>query len=195
MQRKQNHTEAIYADDSEGEAMSFEEQKIANIWHGCLFVLTGHENRVASAVEMRWPGIRVRAVSAVKRRSQQGVKRLSVEVIMPGYVFFEAEENFIPTPPYPDGVIRFLTTVDGEWKLMGKDDEFAQWLLAHDGVLNLSQAHKEGERIVIHKGPLKELEGYILKIDRRNENALVQLEAGSKEIKAWLPFEIVDEEI
>jgi len=169
-----------------------EEQKNPGPWRGCLSCMSGQEARVASGVELQWPGVKARPVSAMKRRSSQGVKRLSAEVIMPGYVFFEAPEGFRPTPPYPDGVYRILTTVDGTWRLLGSDDAFARWLLGQDGLLNLSEAHRVGERIVIHSGPLKDLEGYILKIDRRNENGLVQLEVDGRQIRAWLPFEITE---
>jgi len=170
--------------------MPFSEKERLGRWRGCLFCMTGQENRVASMIEMLWPGAKAYSVSAAKRQSRSGVKSVETKVIMPSYVFFETDEGFLPTPPYPDGVIRVLTTMDGNWKLTGRDDEFARWLIAHEGVLNLSQAHQVGERIVIHQGPLKDLEGYIQKIDKRNGNGLVQLEVGGNQIRIWLPFEL-----
>lgn len=161
------------------------------LWRGCLFCKSGQENRTASLIEMWWPGVRACPVSAVKRRSVQGVKSLNMEVVMPGYVFFEAEEGFLPQSPMPDGVLRILTTVDGDWKLVGRDDEFARWLLSRSGEIEVSAAHYEGERIVVSGGPLKDLEGYITRIDRRNRNGLVELDIGSTHVRVWLPFELV----
>ena len=152
-------------------------------WRGCLFCMTGQEKRVASMIEMMWPSAKAYAVSAAKRRSRSGVKTIDIEVIMPGYVFFEADRGFSPTKPYPDGCIRMLTTADGGWELVGRDDDFAKWVIAHEGVLCLSQAHQVGERIVIHSGPLKDLEGYVQKIDKRNSNGLVQFEVGGNQIR------------
>ncbi len=161
-------------------------------WRGCLFCMTGKENQVASRIEILWPGAKAYSLSAIKRRSRKGVKSIETEVIMPSYVFFEVDEGFMPKPPFPDGVIRILKNTDMSWKLTGRDHRFARWVVAHKGVLKLSQAYKVGDRIVIHQGPLKDLEASILKIDRRNRNGLVQLEIGNKRVRSWLPFEIVE---
>ena len=183
------------ADESEGEAMPEIERRNVKLRRGCMFCMTGQENRVASLIQRDWPAAKAYSVSAAKRRSTKGVKRVDIEVIMPSYVFFEVEEGFRPMPPFPDGAIRILKTAEDDWELKGQDDEFAKWLLAHEGVLNLSLAHKVGDEIVIHQGPLKDFAGCILKIDRRNENGLVQLEVGGNQIRTWLPFEIIDTDI
>ena len=161
---------------------------------GCLFCQTGYEGRTAVIVEMQWPGAKARAVKAAKRRSRQGVKRLEMETLLPGYVFFEMDESFQPAMPHPDGVIRILTTIGGDWKLTGQDDAFARWVMQHEGRIEASRAHIVGERVVIHEGPLKDMEGSIIRIDKRNSNALVELQVGGQQVRTWLPFEIVEEQ-
>ena len=164
-------------------------------WYGCMFCISGHEQRGAQLVEMRWPGLKARAVSAYKRRSRGGVKSLQLEVVMPGYIFYEAEGDFRPEVPFPEGVLKALKTVDGSWKLMGRDEEFARWLLEKDGQIGVSKAHHVGEKVRIYQGPLKDLEGFVLRIDQRNQNAQIGLEVEGRTIKVWLPFEIVEDEV
>lgn len=172
--------------------MSFEGKETIKRRRGCLFCKTGAENRAALMAETLWPGVKARSVSAAKRHSKDGVKSIRMDVVMPGYVFFEADEGFLPTPPFPEDVLRLLTAVSGDWRLTGWDDAFARWLMEHDGVLQPSQAHREDGRIVIHAGPLKEFEEYVVRLDRRNANALVQLDVGGRQVRTWLPYEIVE---
>ena len=98
---------------SEGGATPFSEKESMNRCRGCMFYITGQENKVASLIERLWPGVRAYSVSAAKRRNRNGQRRIEMEVIMPSYVFFETDEDFLPIPPYPKGVIRLLTTLDG----------------------------------------------------------------------------------
>lgn len=176
------------ADDSEGEAMPF-------CWYGCFFCRTGQEVKLAQAAESRWPGMKACAVSALKRRSSEGVKTLNSEVMLPGYIFFETTEDCAPTAPFPEGILRLLTNLDGGFALSGQDEWFAKWVIGQNGEIGMSKAHRVGDHIQIQKGPLKDMEGYILRIDRRNRNGLVRLEVNGREIKAWLPFEIVENDV
>lgn len=161
-------------------------------WYGCIFCRTGMELKMADTAEIRWPGMRARAVCAMKRRSRDGVKTLQAEVIMPGYIFFAAEADCVPVQPLPEGMLRVLTTVDGDYALCGQDEWFAKWLLEQDGVIGQSAAHWVDEEIKILQGPLKDLEGYIIRIDKRNQNAQIELRVNGCRVKAWLPFEIIE---
>lgn len=163
-------------------------------WFGCMFCRSGQEIRLADTAELRWPGMKARAVCVLKRRSTGGVKSVGSEVMLPGYIFFEADDGFKPEPPLPDGILRILTTLDGDCALTGHDRWFAKWVLDQDGQIGMSRAHRVGDRVQIQKGPLKDLEGYIIRIDRRNRNGQIRLEMNGKEIKAWLPFEIIEED-
>lgn len=158
-------------------------------WYGCIFCRTGQELKLAETAQVRWPGLRARAVCAMKRRSNSGVKTMNPEVIMPGYIFFMARDDCAPMPPLPEGMLRILTSVHGGYALQGRDAWFAKWLIDQDGVIGASVAHRLDERVQILQGPLKELEGCIIRIDKRNQNAQVQLEVNGCKIKAWLPFE------
>ena len=162
-------------------------------WYGCMFCKSGQEIRLAAASEKCWQGMRARAVCALKRRSRNGVRSLENEVMLPGYIFYEADDGCRPKPPLPEGIFRILTTLDGDCRLLGRDEWFAGWVLKNDGEIGISHAHRVGDRIQIRQGPLKDLEGSILRIDRRNKNGQVRLEIEGREIKVWLPFELVDD--
>lgn len=158
-------------------------------WYGCFFCRTGQEIKLAETAQIRWPGLKARAVCAMKRRSSQGQRSMHPEVIMPGYIFFQAGERCAPVAPLPEGILKILTSVKGGHALMGDDAWFAKWLLDQDGVIGVSVAHRVDEKIRILQGPLKELQGSITRIDKRSRNAQVQLQVNGCRIQAWLPFE------
>ena len=55
------------------------------------------------------------------------------------------------------------------------------------------EAHKIGEKIVIVEGPLKDLEGQITRIDKRNRSGQVTVQFAGRQQKIWLGFDIVKE--
>lgn len=171
--------------------MPFSEEE----WYGCIFCRTGQELKLAETAQLRWPGLQARAVCAMKRRSKDGKKSIAPEVIMPGYIFYRANDACAPSPPLPEGMLRILTAVDGGYALAGQDAWFARWLLEQDGVIGVSQACSLNDRIYIQQGPLKDLHGSIIRIDRRNRNAQVQLEANGIILKVWLPFEYMESDV
>ena len=91
-------------------------------------------------------------------------------------------------------MIRILSMDAGVWQLQGEDERFARWLLGYDGLLSFSQAHREGDRIRILRGPLKDMEGRIVRVDKRGRSGQVLLNFNGREIAVWLGFELVEEE-
>lgn len=158
--------------------------------YGCLFCTSGREDHIASILEIDTPGLTARSVKAVKRRSTGGVKWYEDQIILPGYVFYAAPAGFHPGNVHPDGLIRYLTTVDGDTALTGSDEKFARWILGHDGLIGLSRARKTADGVEFTSGPLMELLKYVLRVDRRNRNALVHMELFEQHTtNIWLPFE------
>ena len=139
--------------------------------YGCVFCLTGKERLVANGVELFSKKARARAVCQTMRHTQKGVTTLRDDVVIPGYVFFEAPYDADVRELVPvDDLISVLSYSDGDWRLFGEDENYAKFIFKYDGVLSLSKAHKIGERIVIVEGPLKDLEGQITRIDKRNRS-------------------------
>ena len=162
--------------------------------YGCVFCITGKERLVANGIELFSRSARARAVCQTMRRTSSGVTTLHDEVVIPGYVFFEAPGNAELHDLIPgDDMISVLTYSDGDWRLFGEDENYAKFIFKYDGTLSLSTAHKIGDRIVIVDGPLKELEGMITRIDKRNRSGQVTVQFAGREQKIWLGFDIVKE--
>lgn len=160
---------------------------------GCIFCKTGSEEATARLLNSTPLMIRAFVPKKVEHRSENGVKSKVQKVLFPGYVFFHAEESWVPPMVlyHADYILRLLRTEEG-WQLKGDDEVFVQWLLDHDGLLDMSQAYQESTRVVIKSGPLKELEGIITKVDKHNRNGLVTIDLFGRKINVWLAFELVD---
>lgn len=162
---------------------------------GCLFCITGKECLVAMRVRTLYPEIRAVAVRKEKHLTREGRKLRAEAVLLPSYVFFEAPADAdVSALAELQDVIRILSMDAGVWQLRGGDERFARWLLSYDGLLSFSQAHREGDRIRILRGPLKDMEGRILRVDKRGRSGQVLLNFNGRDIPVWLGFELVEDE-
>ena len=108
-----------------------------NVAYGCVFCITVKENIVAECIEKTCPGVRATAARQMKHKSVNGKKSRQEGVIMPGYVFFEAESSVEPKLGFPsENIIRVLTTEKNQWRLIGGDRQFVEWLLSYNGLLD-----------------------------------------------------------
>lgn len=82
--------------------------------------------------------------------------------------------------------------MEGDWRLRGADEQFVRWLFRYDGLLSLSQAYRDGDRIRIISGPMKDVEGRIRRVDKRGCSGQVLLSFNGREIPTWLSFELID---
>ena len=163
-----------------------------NTAYGCLFCITGKEQNVAERVQAACPDVRAITMRKVKYRVCKKVRRTEEEIALPGYVFFQAPSYIEPVLVFPrQDVIRTLS-MEGDWRLRCADEQFARWLFRYDGLLSLSQAYREGDRIRIVSGPMKDVEGRIRRVDKRGCNGQVLLSFNGREIPTWLSFEIID---
>lgn len=162
--------------------------------YGCLFCTTGKEQLVSRGIEVVCPGVRTLVARQEKHKTIQGKKLRQTVILLPGYVFFQASCRTEPYVEFPrEHVLRLLTSgEDRQWRLAGDDERFAAWLFQNEGLLGFSKAYKEQDRIRILSGPLKDLEGKILRIDRRGRSGQVALEFNGRTIKVWLGFELID---
>ena len=160
--------------------------------YGCVFCMTGKEQSVAEQIQTRCPNVRATAMRQLKYQTCRKVKTRAEAVLLPSYVFFEAPSSMKPAAEFPmQNVIRVLSVDGGVWQLRGEDERFVQWLFRYNGLLGFSQAYKEGDRIKIMSGPLKDMEGKIRRVDRRGMSGQVVLSFCGKEIPVWLGFEMV----
>lgn len=161
------------------------------IYYGCVFCRTTREKAVARALEEQFPGLKATAVSQIKHKSEKGRKFSIEQVLLPGYVFFQSTNNsndFF----HIQNVIRVLKNSEGSWQLYGTDASFAHFVFEREGFIGISKARQVGDKVKICEGPLKDLEGCIVKIDRRSRNGQVEFRFDDRVWRVWLAFEMVE---
>lgn len=112
---------------------------------------------------------------------------------MPGYVFFDADTEPTWNRILKDSaVLKLLSYGDGEYALRGTDLEFIDWIKKNNGIIEMSSAVKVGSMIEFVAGPLKDMNGKIIKINRSRRQ--VQVSFGSENgiiSKVWCSMEFV----
>jgi len=127
----------------------------------------------APGEQLHWPrrNLRIR---------RQGVWRDSVASIFPGYLFLQVES--IAPPLYwklkrVPGFIRFLKDNQHIEPLNPRDREILTHFLSYGEIVQRSRVYfDQDKRIRVVSGPLKGMEGRIVKVDRRKGRARVRLE-------------------
>jgi transcriptional antiterminator NusG len=92
-----------------------------------------------------------------------------------------------------DGFIRFLRSNQDIVSLEGRDLEIVlHFILKTGSVAGISKVFfNESERIVVSEGPLKGLEGKIIKVDKRKGRAKIKLDLYGDAYVVDLGFEII----
>ncbi len=163
-----------------------------------LQVWTGEEKRFRAladrwlsshAVEVFWPrrSLRIR---------RAGVWRDTVAPIFPGYLFLQTEE--VTAALYAEvkrtsGFVRFLPSNEGVAPMDRADQDLLGHFLGFGEIVKKSTAFfDENRRIRIVAGPLKNLEGKIVRVDRRKGRARVRLELYENSFEVDFGFEALD---
>lgn len=161
--------------------------------YGCLFCRTEREARVVRTLENEISGAKAFPLNQYKHRSRNGVKTSILVPVLPGYVFFRTDRPVsVSYICRLANVIRVLCYANLTWELRDEDKRFAQWVFEQKGILHMSEARKIGDRVVITKGPLKDMEGSILKMDRHSRNGQVEIRFNNNVFHVWLPFEVLE---
>ena len=172
---------------------------------GCLFCKGGREADVIRHFGMAFPNGRAIAPTRTRiRRSSETAIEERVP-LLPGYVFFEIQEDETPahgivdatlkallTFSQIDSVLKLLRYSDGEWRLLGSDDLFAELLFRAGGNIGVSRAcFDKGDRIRILDGFLKDYEGNITSVNRKNRTVGVTVDLQGKKVTMRLGYELV----
>lgn len=176
--------------EKQGQFASLENDR----FYGGLFCATGKEQAVAERIMQTQPGVRAIVARREKHQTNHGRKTRIQVIALPSYVFFEASSDIVPTMMFAGAdVIRILTSGDGSWQLWGSDEQFVRWLFQYNGLIGFSKACREGDRIRILSGPLKDLEGYIKRVDKRGRSGQVSLNFNGRSTLVWLGFELIED--
>ena len=160
---------------------------------GCLFCRTGREETVLRLIERRDPGIRAIAPEKVRYRRMGGRAIEERARLFPGYIFFCADGDCQAGGlARMDDVLRLLRDADGDWRLKGDDGRIARALFENEGLIGLSKAYYEGDRIKVVSGFLKEFEGAISRVNHRARSAEIKIRLDDKTLTVWLGFELIE---
>ena len=127
---------------------------------------------------------------------KKGLNRTSLAPIFPGYVFYEANEvhpNIYRAFRQLTGFVRFLKDQDGLEALGGEDRELLLHFLSFGEVVDKSLVYFDEERrIRVKSGPMKGLEGRIVKVDKRKRRAKIRLSIYSDRFLVDFGFELLE---
>ena len=183
-------------------------EKIQKVMYsrGCFFCKSGMEADVIRHFNITFPnGKAIMATRTKIRRTREAAIEEHVP-LLPGYVFFEITEDGTPAPGIIDAilkallefsridsVLKLLRYSDGTWRLFGTDNLFAEMLFKTDGNIGLSQAYFDrGDRIRILSGFLKDYEGHITSVNRKNRIVEVSVNLQGKKVIMKLGYELVE---
>lgn len=163
-----------------------------NIYVYCVACDAGSEDSLKSDLEQRFPQAIVLFPLYDRKELKNGVWTVRSRPLMPGYVFIYSSIAIEAQAFYSCHRVKRLLgyAEEGyiEHTLAGKDLDFAQWVLFHNGHIGISRAMLVGDKTQIIDGPLKTYEGEILKIDRRRHSALMAVNMGEVRKNVWLSF-------
>jgi transcriptional antiterminator NusG len=127
-----------------------------------------------------------------------GKVKASLAAVFPGYIFIEAESDseIIASQWHfrrTEGFYRFLKSNRDITPLSGRDLELVLHFLKSAGqIAGKSVVYfDENSRIVVIEGPLKGLEGSIIKVDRRKGRAKIKLDMYNDSFAVDLAFEVM----
>jgi len=153
------------------------------MWH-VLFVMTNNEDKVVDFLRRQIQALNVDMPYKVFCPTRKlvhlckGEKTEVSRVLFPGYIFMEMEETAYFRRMLRRSTKFFTILRDGEWSFetMRQDEIDAISILLNDlGEIEFSSGLVEDDRVRVLSGPLKNYCGKILKINKRECKAKIQL--------------------
>ena len=159
----------------------------------CLYVLYGLEVLIANKFNQKFPDLLSLPILKYQHKSVNGVKTIIQKPMLSKYVFLYLPKDMNVYDLKIDGsTFKILNPKNDDGKLVGYDLKYALRMLQAGGIVDMSKAIKENDRVKIVSGPLKEVEAKIIKMDPRNRNAKVVVDFMGRSTEIWLPFEYMD---
>ncbi len=118
--------------------------------------------------------------------------------LLPGYLFLYLEDSEVIAPSLVKqerDVFKILRYTDGSMQLRGGDEEYALWVFQHKGRLKPSKVVlKEGLIIKVLEGPLADMKGRVVKLDKHHKRAVVAFMFAGAERTMNLSVEVLTPE-
>jgi transcription termination/antitermination protein NusG len=163
-----------------------------------IHVLTGSEDDFARRLLPVLGKDRLIVPKKLMPQRRRGLTRKVLQPLFPGYLFVYSE-NILDEPDIywairrTDGFIRFLRESAAPSPLSERDLSLIRHFISFGEFADTSKVtFDENDRIVVLEGPLKGLEGHIIKVDRRKGRAKVLLDIYDSPYPIDLGFEVVE---
>lgn len=167
----------------------------------CLYCKTGSEEKLVYLLkkDMRdYLNMELDVIfpTRIMNQRKRGVWKKVVQPLLPGYMFLYLPDEV----PFPIFIIKqerdaykVLRYSDGSLELKDADLQYANWVYNHGGLLKPSTVvYKEGNLVKVLDGPLKDMEGKIVKLDRHHKRVVVGFMFAGKERRVNLSVEVID---
>lgn len=119
-------------------------------------------------------------------------KDYAIKPLFSGYIFVKSKlsqlefNDLLLSMDYErDGIIRQLVN-DGTTALSYEEIDMFNHLLDGYHVVRMSQAYLEHDKAIVYNGPLKYFENHIIKVDKHNQVAYLDLSFMKRQIKIGL---------
>ncbi len=159
----------------------------------CLQCTTGREAGVARQIQQE-TGLTALAPTLIRLEWKGRMASRKEQALFPGYVFLYTDEDTFPKLSGVHHMHRLLSYDSGQRQLYGRDAEIAQWLFKYGGVIRESRALREGDRIVVVDGPMKDLGGVIRMVNKQRQRANIEFAFEGITRRVWMAFEWVGPE-
>ncbi len=129
---------------------------------------------------------------------RMGRQLVTDQPILPGYLMVSTEQvldtRMLDVERLP-GSYGFLRNMDNTICLRASDKEYAAWIMGNDGVIKPSKiSFTEGEPIKVLEGPLMNLHGTIVRVDRRGSRVMVEFDFAGVVRRVSMPVEFIGAE-
>lgn len=153
-----------------------------------LFVLVAKSDKLCSILTKKGIDAFIPQMEYYRR----DIKGNALKPLFPGYVFVRSEmeqsdfDNFLyKLGEQRDGLIKQLKE-DGVSALRKEEIEMFNKLLNSEGILEMSQAFIEDKRAIVTNGPLIYYQDHIVKVDKHNKLAYLDIEFMNRKILVGL---------
>lgn len=166
----------------------------------CIYCKTGTEEKLQKSLvkllrDEYFGEVRILFPVRVLHERSKRVWGMVERPLLPGYLFLyldgsaELDQFLIKSSR---DVFRILKNSDGTMQLRGLDEKYALWVYQHNGRFEPSKViYKPGHKIKVLSGPLAEMEGKIVKVDRHHKRVVVAFMFGGVERRINLSIEVI----
>ncbi|MDD3942328.1 MAG: transcription termination/antitermination NusG family protein [Sphaerochaetaceae bacterium] len=167
----------------------------------CLYCKTGSEEKLVYLLkkdmrDLLSMELEVMFPTRVMNQRNRGRWIRVEQPLLPGYLFLYLEDE-TPLPLFiikqERDAYKILRYSDGTMELQDGDAAYAMWIYNHGGELQPSTVvFKEGQLVKILDGPLKDMQGKIIKLDRHHKRVIVAFMFAGTERHINLSVNVLD---